>query len=128
MYGLGMRNPVRYHGTRSRYVALPTNLACDTRLSYSAIAVAVYVWSFGPDDEISVPAIVSYRKSNGGTCSRATVERALKELEGAGWLVRQPCGKSGRRPFRWVWHIQRGNNPFMPEQIQELTTPVSMTG
>ncbi|MCB8914202.1 hypothetical protein KUG88_29360 [Rhodococcus rhodochrous] len=118
------RNIIQNHGTTRATVRIPLALAEATNLSMRTIGIAALMYSFDEDETLSVGLLADHRKGDGGKCSRNTIERALRELEAAGWLVRQPYATPGKKPYRYIWHLQRGPAPFTPEQIRELSTPV----
>jgi hypothetical protein len=82
--------------------AVPHDLAADPRLSATAVRVAVALlhWARNKADCWPSDASIASRSA----CSVATVQRSLRGLEKAGWIVRQktPANRTGRL-IRLAW-------------------------
>lgn len=98
------------------YASVPMELARDPELSPAATRVALYVWSHSADFDQSAADVAKTLQM-----SRATVSRALADLQRRGWFIREIVTRPGReKPTGERWHLQMTNTRFTPEFVASL--------
>lgn len=98
------------------YASVPMELARDPELSPAATRVALYVWSHNADFDQSAADVAKTLQM-----SRATVSRALADLQRRGWFIREIVTRPGRdKPTGEKWHLQMTNTRFTPEFVARI--------
>lgn len=80
------------------FTILPNALIMEPSLSLQAKALLLMVLSLPPTWETKLDWLI--KQHTGG---RVMTQRAIKELETAGYLLRVPISVSGRKSLRWLW-------------------------
>ena len=99
------------NGLKKNFTIIPNELICDDSLSGEARALFCYLASRPESWQFLVPEIQKHFKK--------PIQKPLKELEQARWLVRTRKPIKGKgMGFEWVWFVSA--TKFTNEQIQEI--------